>query len=64
MQVQKEWNKPELSSFGSVEEMTEATVTKTLGIGDFIILNVPNPDGSITTTNNPAPGGPAISVSL
>ncbi|QXE24614.1 hypothetical protein B6N60_03320 [Richelia sinica FACHB-800] len=49
MLAQKEWKKPELSVYGSVEKLTEQSnpnITKNVGSGDtfvFIINNVSTP---------------------
>ncbi|NJN13542.1 MAG: hypothetical protein HC815_38840 [Richelia sp. RM1_1_1] len=48
MQVQKQWTKPELIVYGSVEKITEQiNATKQVGSGDSIQVTIPG-QGSTT----------------
>ena len=61
MQVQKQWAKPELTVYGSVEKITEqAQVGKTSGSGDSIRVTIPG-QGAISVS---APGGQVTGVAL
>ncbi|NJN13541.1 MAG: hypothetical protein HC815_38835 [Richelia sp. RM1_1_1] len=60
MQVEKQWTKPELTVYGSVEKITEQiNTTKQAGSGDSIQVTVPG-QGTVTIG---IPGGPVISLS-
>ena len=61
MQVQKLWAKPELTVYGSVENITEQIIAgKTTGTGDSIQVVVP---GQAPVTIG-IPGGQVTSVSM
>ena len=68
MQAQKEWNKPKLTSFGSIEAITEqvdVNVDKTVGSGDTVVLTITNPvTGTVTTINVPDPNNGAPSPGI
>ncbi|MBE9005840.1 hypothetical protein IQ259_12465 [Fortiea sp. LEGE XX443] len=51
METRKEWTKPELNLYGSIENITEQTFSKSAGTGDSINLVI-NGD----TINIPIPG--------
>lgn len=44
--MKKTWNKPSLTTYGEVENLTQRT--KTFGKNDGILLSIPTPDGSTT----------------
>lgn len=50
MQAQKEWVKPELTLYGSVESITEETFSKSAGSGDNIVFVIPGQNDIVITT--------------
>lgn len=49
MQTKKEWSKPELNLYGSIENITEQTFSKQAGSGDSITFIVPGQDPTVVT---------------
>lgn len=62
MQVQKQWTKPELTVYGSVETITEQRINigKSNGTGDSITLTINGNDVVVDDSDN----GPLTSVSI
>jgi hypothetical protein len=46
-QVKKPWFTPELTIYGTVDEITQMDVTKYFGAGDGFVYNIPGIDGPV-----------------
>jgi hypothetical protein len=61
MQTQKIWAKPELISYGSVQDLTlQISTSKTTGSGDTLTVSVPGQPPVVVNI----PGGTPTSVQL